>query len=195
MLAAVAARLNRTAGRPAVPALYFFTDPARTPDPVTIAARLPRGAAVVYRAFGAANRLAVATALVKIARRRGLMLLIGADAGLARRVKADGVHLPERLGATASRLKSTYPDWIVTAAAHGGGGLQRQGADALILAPVLPSRSASAVRPLGALRAMRLAQTARAPVIALGGVNARTARRLTGRGFAGLAAVDGFGDS
>jgi thiamine monophosphate synthase len=35
-----------------------------------------------------------------------------------------------------------------------------------------------------------MARMARLPVIALGGVNAETARRLTGRGFAGLAAVD-----
>jgi len=39
-----------------LPALLFFTDPARTPDPAADAANLPKGAAVVYRAFGAPER-------------------------------------------------------------------------------------------------------------------------------------------
>ena len=34
VLAALARRLNREAGNPPIPALYFFTDPVRTPDPM-----------------------------------------------------------------------------------------------------------------------------------------------------------------
>ena len=37
-----------------------------------------------------------------------------------------------------------------------------------------------------------MARRARIAVIALGGINARTARQLRGRGFAGLAAVEAF---
>ena len=102
------------AGR--LPRLWFFTDPERTPDPAAIAATLPRGAAVVYRHFGAADREAVARVLRQL---RGLVVLIGADAALAARVGADGVHLPERLAHQAGALKRSRPGWIVTVAAHG----------------------------------------------------------------------------
>ncbi|MGE3142677.1 MAG: thiamine phosphate synthase, partial [Hyphomonadaceae bacterium] len=192
VLAALARRLNQAAGAPALPALYFFTDPARTPDPAAVAARLPPGTALVYRAFGAPQALETALALAQLARRRGLLLLIGADAGLAQRVGAHGVHLPERAAAAARALKARHPNWLVTAAAHSARALRRAGPDAFVLAPILPSRSPSARRSLGLLRAQRLARLACAPVIALGGVNARTARRLAGRGFAGLACVEGL---
>jgi thiamine-phosphate pyrophosphorylase len=188
VLAALADRLNREAGRPPIPSLYFFTDPLRTPDPARIAAKLPRGAAVVYRHFGAQDRHAVARRLARICRARRLKLFIAADPKLAQNVSAAGVHWPERL-ATADGGRG-----LKSMAAHSGRALAHAAghADLAILAPIFPSRSPSAERPLGPLRAGRLARTARLPVIALGGVNTRTAKRLLGRGFAGLAAVDGL---
>ncbi|MBS0360319.1 MAG: thiamine phosphate synthase, partial [Proteobacteria bacterium] len=92
-----------------LPNLLFFTDPARTPDPEAIAERLPRGAGVVFRAFGAADAEARGRRLAEIARRRGLVLLVGADAALAGRIGADGVHLPERLATRTRRLKAAHP--------------------------------------------------------------------------------------
>lgn len=196
MLAALARRLNRAAGRTSLPALYFFTDPKRTPDPLRIAARLPRGAAVVYRHFGAADRLAVARELAKLCRARGLVLLIGADPELARAVGADGVHWPERMvGRWPAGRRSSQG--IETAATHGARGIIRAaqaGMDAVVLAPVFPSRSGSGGQPLGPLRAGLLARTAPLPVIALGGVTTRTAKRLLGLGFSGIAAVDGLSE-
>ncbi|MFI4950160.1 MAG: hypothetical protein ACHP7A_03885, partial [Caulobacterales bacterium] len=46
-------------------------DPVRTPEPEALAERLPRGAAVVYRAFGAEDAEARGARLMAIARRRG----------------------------------------------------------------------------------------------------------------------------
>jgi len=188
-LASLAARLNREAGAPPAPALYFFSDPERTPDPVAAAQRLPRGTAVVYRHFGAADRARAARQLVRVSRARGLVLLIAGDPDLARRVGADGVHWPEAL-LPAQRDGEA---WIVTAAAHSADAVQRAsafGADACVLAPVFPSHSRSGNEALGLFRATGIARAAAIPVIALGGVNARTARLLAGRGFAGFAAVD-----
>lgn len=186
-LTAQARRLNREAGAPAIPALFFFTDRERTPDPCAAARRLPRGAAIVYRHFGAADRARVARRLRAIARSHGLVLLIAADPGLAQRVGADGVHWPQRL------VPAQRGPGLVTAAAHDAAGIARAaalGADACILAPVLPTRSGSGREPLGLFHASQMARNAGVPVIALGGVNAATARRLSGRGFAGLAAVE-----
>jgi thiamine-phosphate pyrophosphorylase len=189
LLAALARQLNRDAGRPGAPSLYFFTDPKRTPRPLRIANRLPRGAAVVYRHFGAPDRARMARRLADICRRRGLLLLVAADPELAQRVGAHGVHWPE------ARLppRRAHGAGFVTVAAHTAEAIARAaefGADACVLGPVFPTQSSARRRPLGLFRASQMARMARLPVIALGGVNAETARRLTGRGFAGLAAVD-----
>lgn len=188
MLDALARRLNREAGSPPVPWLYFFTDPARTPDPVAVAARLPRGAAVVFRHFGRPNRLTLARKLARVCRERRLKLLIAADPALARQIDADGVHWPEAL---TPRRRSGFD--LETAAAHSRQALERAAAanmDAAILAPVFASRSPSAPHPLGPQRAGALARAVDLPVIALGGVSVTSGPQLLRRGFAGLAAID-----
>jgi thiamine monophosphate synthase len=68
----------------------------------------------------------------------------------------------------------------------------RFGAAACILGPVFPTRSAAANRPLGLFHASQLAKASAIPTLALGGINAAIARKITGRGFAGLAAIDAF---
>jgi len=189
LLAARAARLNRDAGAPPIPSLFFFTDPERTPDPCTIARRLPRGTAIVYRHFGADDRAQTARALAAIARSRQLKLLIAADPELARAVGADGVHWPER------SLQPRGGESLMTAAAHSAEAVARAseaGADACVLAPVFETRSASGNAPIGLFKASQIARAACIPVIALGGVDALRARLLAGRGFAGCAAVDAF---
>ena len=67
------------------------------------------------------------------------------------------------------------------------------GCDAALVSAVFESRSPSAGRPIGPRRFARLVRTAGLPVYALGGVDARTARRLLDTGAVGLAAVEGFG--
>jgi thiamine-phosphate pyrophosphorylase len=164
-----------------------FTDPDRTPDPIALALRLPRGTGLVYRAFGAPGRLRTARALAAIARRRGLVFLVGAEAGLAARSGAAGLHLPERLAGKAPRLRRS--GWIVTAAAHSARAVRRPGVDAFVLSAVFPSAAASAGVPMGALRFAQHVRRASAPVYALGGINDRTAARLRLTGAAGLAGV------
>lgn len=186
-LARQARALNRAIGAPAIPALFFLTDAARTPNPVAIARTLPRGTAVIYRHFGDAKRREIAAKLARICRQRGLILLIAADPALARSVSANGVHWPEARAQRRAGMK------LETMAAHSPAALRRAarlGMDAAILSPILPTRSASKSAPLGVVRAGQWARAAKLPVIALGGVNAQTARALWGRGFAGLAAVD-----
>lgn len=189
VLAAEAQRLNRAAGAAHVPALFFFTDPQRTPDPLAVARLLPRGAGLVYRHFGAPGRAAMARALARTCRSRGLVFLIAADPELAQRVGADGVHWPERL---LPERREAGHGRLVTAAAHSAAALAAAaayGADAGVLSPVFPTESASRHPPLGLFRASQIARAAALPVLALGGINAKTARRLAGRGFAGLVSV------
>jgi thiamine-phosphate pyrophosphorylase len=195
--------LARTAGllkRPgsagkALPRLLAFSDPVRTPDVAAFAEGLPPGAGLVYRAFGAKNAEETAYELAEIAFENGLILLIGQDAGLAARVGAHGVHLPERLAATAARLKAAQPSWIVAAAAHSLAAARRAanaGADAAVVSAVFASNSPSAGAPMGPVRLAGLVRRAGLPIYALGGVSDETAGRLRDIPLAGLAGVEGF---
>jgi thiamine-phosphate pyrophosphorylase len=175
------------------PSLWFLTDRERTPDPLAAAARLPRGAAVIYRTFGAPEAPALARALRAVTRARGVRLLIAADVRLAAAVGADGVHLPERLMRLAPRLKHAHPRWLITAAAHDAAAIvagRRLGVDALLVSTVFASASPSARAAMGPVRFAVLTRFAAVPLIALGGVTARTAPRLAGSRAAGLAAVE-----
>jgi len=175
-----------------LPTLLFMTDPNRTPAPEAIASRLPRGCGVVFRAFDGFDAVATGRRLHAVARRRGLLLLAGADPALAGAVGAGGVHLPERLAHRAGALRRAHPGWVVTAAAHNGRAIVRAarfGAHAVLVSPVFESLSPSAGRPLTALKFAALARLAKLPVYALGGVDEKTAPRLLGSGAVGVAAV------
>jgi thiamine-phosphate pyrophosphorylase len=199
-LARTAAKLGRAAatrnpsGR-RIPSLFFLTDPERTPDPVEVMATLPPGSAVVYRAFGSATAEAQGRALRRLAWTQRLIFLVGADAGLAVRLAADGIHLPERLMRLGPRLRQAHPAWLITTAAHGHRAIAaaaRLGLDAVLVSVVFASASVSAGAPLGSARFAILARNARLPVIALGGVDTGTVRRLESSGAAGLAAIGGL---
>ncbi len=193
-LSRTAARLRPwlVRGKP-LPNLLFFTDPQRTPDPEAVAERLPAGAAVVFRAFGAADAAEQGGRLREITRRRGLMLLVGADAALALDIQADGLHLPERLAAQALDLRPAHPGWLITTAAHDLAAAlagAAAGADALVVSPIFPSRSPSAGAPLGVESLKRIVEALETPVYALGGVRAGTAEQLVDMGIVGIAAVE-----
>lgn len=184
--------LRRRRGlRNPLPGLLAFTDPARTPDVFALAASLKAGEALVYRGFGAPDARETAERLRRITRRNRALLLIGADAALATAVRADGVHLPERLAHRAGPLRRAHPGWLVTAAAHSPRAI-RVAAHAAVVSAIFPSRSPSAGPPLGVLRLAQLARGTVPPVYALGGVNDKTARRLLAAGVVGLAAVEGL---
>ena len=178
-----------------LPVVWFVTDPERTPDPVAIAARLPRGCGIIYRHFGAEDATVIAQALAAIARERKQVLLIGADAELAEEVGARGVHLPERMMGDVRRLKARYPHWIATVAAHSPRAVRRAhaaGADAALLSKVFPSFGPSTGTPLKPVRLAAMAVNSPLPIFALGGVNVSTAPRLIGTGITGFAAIDAF---
>lgn len=172
-----------------LPPLLFFTDPERTPRPWETAARLPAGAAVVYRAFGAQDAVEIGSRLRRATREAGGKLLVGRDQTLAEAVEADGLHLPEREAARAGQIRRQHADWLLTAAWHGNEA-PGEGLDALVLSPIFPAGGASAVKsPLGVAQLRRCAIAAGGPVYALGGIDADTAPALFGSGACGLAGV------
>lgn len=180
--------------RAALPPMLVFTDPGRLPRPWDIAARLPPGAGLVYRAFGAADAVIVAERLRAITHARGVTLLIGRDAALADRVGADGVHLPERALSAAYALGGTRPHWLLTGAVHSVDAAGRtRDLDGLVLSPVFPAGGSSSQRP--ALGPAALAEACRlsgTPVYALGGIDADRAETLVDSGACGIAGIDAF---
>jgi thiamine-phosphate pyrophosphorylase len=163
--------------------LVLMTD-ARKVDWASAALRLPRGSIVVVRAQDSLTRRALATSLYGIA-----PLLIADDPGLAAKIGAAGVHLPERRMKEAGHWRARFPHWIITSSAHSLRALMgAQALDAVFLSPVFATTSHAGARPLTPLRAALIAAQAPVPVYALGGITARNAPLLASA-FSGIAAI------
>ncbi len=190
MAAARLAKPARARDGRALPRAFFVTDPVRTPDPLAIIKRLPRGFGVIWRHFGSPSRLATGLVLARACRKRGLILLVANDPALAARIGADGVHWPER---QLKGIRARKPGSIETAAAHSRAAIARAaalGVDAVLVSAVFPSQSPTAGPALGALRFRQLTRTAPLPVYALGGIGAGNAARAM-HNAAGWAAIEG----
>jgi len=178
-----------------LPYLILMTDENRLPDPKTAARALPKGSAVILRHRQARERCLLAQSLRPIISERALLLLISEDAELAKRIGADGLHLPEARAREAAHWKAIRPAWLITAAAHSPRALLFAaicGADAALLAPAFLTRSHVERASLGLPRLRLMAQRAPLPVYALGGVDDQTVRRLAGSALAGIAAIAGL---
>jgi thiamine-phosphate pyrophosphorylase len=170
---AVKARRRSAAVRP----LWLFTDRRRLADPCAAAASLPRGlAGVVLRHDDDPDRAALGRALARICRGRRLQLVVAGDTRLAVALRA-GVHL--RRGQWPGPLRRRRG--LVSSSAHSRAELtraRRAGAHLVFLSPTFASLSHVGAPGLGVVRWARLAQMADLPVLAVGGVTGRLARRL-----------------
>ena len=194
-LARAAQALNEAQARGArlLPPLILMTDDVRVANPVAAARLLPRGSAVILRHRNAAQRENLARELVACARKHGLLVLIAADAELAQRAGAHGVHFAESQIAKLSRWRAIRPHWLLTAAAHSeraASAALRAGANAVLVAPVFATRSHPGARALGPLRLRGMTQRARGSLYALGGIGEGTIGRLRHAGIAGVAAIE-----
>ncbi|MDO8607516.1 MAG: thiamine phosphate synthase [Phaeospirillum sp.] len=199
-LANAARPLNSTACRPwRGPALLLVTDEARLPDPLPVIATLPPGSGVLLRHYGDQRRLNLALAIAALARRRRLVLLVAGDWRLAARLGAAGLHLPE--GLARHGVLSPALGWrrcrhrLLSVACHSPAALGRAarlGADAAVLSPAFATASHVGAKPIGPSRFGLWARRAGLPVLALGGLTPRTARRLPKGAAAGLAGVGAF---
>jgi thiamine-phosphate pyrophosphorylase len=178
------------------PRIWLFSDPVRLPEPAAAARRLPRGAGVVARGLSGA----ALARLGRVVRERRLVLLVGGDGRAALRARA-GLHWPDReavpgrLAFLAARRRGV-PWARLSVATHGSAGLargRRLRADAVFLSPVFATASHPGAVGLGVLRWAGLGRRAGRPVVALGGMGARQARRLPGwaAGWAAIGAWQG----
>ena len=92
-------------------------------------------------------------------------------------------------------MSSRRPGWIVTSAAHSPRAVRSAaalGVDAVLLSPVFATRSHPGAPTIGPMRFARWVSESPIPVYALGGIDARSGRRLRGSGAAGFAAIGGL---
>ena len=179
-----------------LPRRWFFTD-SRLGDAVReVIARLPKDVGVIVRVPSLTRDRDLARRLVAACRRRGLVVLLAGPPALALRLGADGAHLPEREARRGSgrRPKAGFR---LTAAAHSRAALIRAGrlgVDGAFLSPVFPTRSHPGARTLVPCRFGLLTRGLRPalPVLALGGMDARAARRLAPLRPYGWGAIDAW---
>lgn len=167
-------------------------------DPHRFLARLDQALAggvrlVQLRAKGLpeAEYLRLAGQALECCRGFGARLLLNAPPGWVERVGADGVHLDSRRLASLGQrpLDSRY--WVA-ASCHDARELARAeaiGCDFAVLSPVLPTTSHPGAPTLGWEGFAELADAARIPVYALGGVGPADIPRAHGLYAQGIAAI------
>jgi len=177
--------------RQTFPDLWLLSD-ARNDAVLEEALRkLPRGSGFLYRHYHLPPKERVARwfALRRVARARSHVLILADSSLTARAWGADGIY------GAARALYPTANDLLTLATAHDLADIglaNRMRADAVLLSPAFPTRSHPDAAGLGPLRFRRLAARAQMPVIALGGMNRQTARRLD---WPRWAAIDGLSSS
>jgi thiamine-phosphate pyrophosphorylase len=149
--------------------------------------RLPIGqAGIVFRHYGtvAEERAKLAAKVAHICRGRGLMLAVAGYEELAKSLDADLLHNPAQPRRLAfSRSVHSLGEAAAARAA---------GAALVFVSPVYPTRSHPGQKALGIDLARQIAQTAGAPAIALGGMNAEKFARLEREEFHGWAGIDAW---
>jgi thiamine-phosphate pyrophosphorylase len=153
-----------------LPRLWLMTDERMGDGLFPALECLPRGSGVIFRHYSLAKRerATLLRKARKIAKARQLVLLIGGKD-----------HHP-RFGAVTAPVHS-IPERIAA---------ERAGAKILFVSPVFPTRSHPGARALGRVKFGILIHNAKAPVVALGGMDAAKARSLAPFKIHGWAAID-----
>ena len=183
----------RRPDRPAapLPAIWLVSDARNDAALEATLRRLPRGSGLIFRHYhlDTKARRARFAELARLARRRRHWVVLAGTPRTARAWGADGVYAPpERL----RRRSAQHPRGLRLTTAHGLreiAAAARVRPDAILLSPVFATRSHPGARALGPLRFRLLAARAPTPVVALGGMTPRRARRL---GVRHWAAIDGL---
>ena len=165
-----------------LPRCWLLTDPRQGEALWPALERVPRGAGVIFRHHGIADRHGLFRRVQAIARRRRLVLLLAGPPALAAAWRADGSygsdrHRPSRRSPVKAIGAHDRAEMIAAA---------RSGATMVLLSPVFPTRSHPGARTLGRMRFNALARRSAIPVIALGGMDRRRARGLPAYGWAGI---------
>lgn len=182
--------------------LIGVTDPKRLADPEAALDALPRGTALIWRAYDKAPTREELHRVTGKAYRKGVTLLLAGARPIETQAAGFGRHLPKRelrrpgmRGCGRSAHRRTSPLGL-TAACHDEKSIRLAAAaqvDAVLISPVFPTESHPGGKTLGLIRFAQLARTARSLGLkpyALGGIITPThIRRLNGTGAEGVAGI------
>lgn len=159
--------------RQPLPTIWLVSDARNDAVLETSLNRLPRGSGLIFRHdhLDQAKRRMRFSALARIARARGHLVALAGSKAQARRWGADKAFGPRGHLVPVHSLQEL-------ARAHR--------AEAVLLSPVFPTRSHPGGKVLGPLCWRLIAARAQVPVIALGGMDAKRARRLKAAHWAGI---------
>jgi thiamine-phosphate pyrophosphorylase len=145
---------------------------------------LPAGAGIVVRHYSLAPdaRADLARRAAEIGRRHRLTVAIARDVDLARALGADLVHNPGEPPGDLPFSRSVHSLAEAEAARAAGAAL-------VFVSPVHPTNSHPGQKPLGRELALKIARSAGAPAIALGGMDAEKFAPLQDCGFYGWAGI------
>lgn len=148
-----------------IPGQWLIADERLGDEVLAVARKLPRGSGVLvlYRDLPAAKRARLLATLRRIARRRRLIV---ADEIGGKAVRVHNAREVRKAGLTRVPL--------------------------LFLSPMNRTRSHPAWVPIPRMRAAALLRLAKAPVIALGGMDARRFAEVRRLGFDGWAGIDAW---
>ena len=160
-----------------LPALWLLSDERNDAVLESALARLPRGSGFVYRHYhlGDPQRWTRFRELKHSCRAYGHAVILADSALTAREWGADGIYGSPRA------LYPTRQGLLTIATAHDMreiGDAHRVKANAVMLSPAFATNSHPGAPCLGTSRFKMLARHSQVPVIALGGMNVRNAKRL-----------------
>lgn len=181
-----------------LPPQWLFSDERLTVGVIRLAALLPPGSGVVLRhdSLAPGARWRLLRRLVRVARARGLTVLIAGTPDIAYRWGADGVHLRQHDAHRAAQARRL--GLIVTMPVHDAREARRARrakADGVFISPLHPTRSHPGAPALGPAAWLRLARLAGGQPIALGGMTPTRARQINRRASGikpGWAAIDAW---
>jgi thiamine-phosphate pyrophosphorylase len=132
--------------------------------------------------------------LIPLARRHGAKLMVHGEASLAKRVGADGVHLPSGADAAAARALLGR-DKLIGVSIHTATeaeAINPRAVDYVLAGPAFETPSKPGYGPeIGRKGFADIARAAPVPVLAIGGINAARIGELVAAGAAGVAVMGG----
>lgn len=166
---------------PPLPRVWLMTDERFEEALLPSIAALPPGSGIIFRHYNLppADRKALHGDVAACARRHGHMLIIAGRAIACRRWLYAGRHGRFR-GALTAPVHSRREAIAAS----------RAGAHLLFVSPLFATRSHPRATPLGRCRFGLMISGLDSGIVALGGMNARTARRLGPMAIHGWAAID-----
>ena len=190
------ASIRRAAQTMPLPRLWLVSDERMGAGFLDAVAALPPGSGVIFRHYTLpeAERKALFAAALRLCKaKRGCLLFLADSVLKSMSWQADGVHLSGKSArAIIDARRARRLGLGVTQSVHDASEMARanRGGAVALVSPVYPTRSHPDARVLGAQGFAALAQKARGPVIALGGMTPARFAALIEHGAYGWAAID-----